>query len=103
VAKQADREKDIHWAPQTASAGVGKRIDYDFVGRFESFATDIGKLFAVLGIDVPDELVQRRSGHTTNAVDQMTSHYDDECVASVREIYSADVAALGYGTDPRFV
>jgi len=103
VAKQADREKDIHWAPQTHLLAWGKGLTTTSSGGSSPSQRNIGKLFAVLWIDVPDELVQRRSGHTTNAVDQMTSHYDDECVASVREIYSADVAALGYGTDPRFV
>jgi len=102
VARQKPRGMDIHWAPQATLAAFGK-IQHGFVGRFESFGSDLRWVIDRLGLEAPAELVDRPTSHTTNARDRLMEYYEDErCGALVREIYRDDFRRLGYGVDVRF-
>ena len=99
VADQSARDMDIHWAPQSALLGLG-RVEYAFLGRFESFQRDLRCVIEHLGMDVPDDMVSTVTTHTTNAQDKISQYYDDTALRLVRQIYRDDFARLGYGMDP---
>ena len=101
VAEQKPREMDIHWAPQHKLLSLGK-VDYGFLGRFESFHQDLRSVVDHLQLTVPDDLLQRQTAHTTHAGSKLRDYYDDECVALVRKVYRRDFEMLGYGSDLAF-
>jgi hypothetical protein len=101
VGQQTHVEMDIHWAPQHHLLSLD-RISYDFLGRFETFRTDLCTVMMVLDIDAPARLLDAVTAHTTNARDKIAEYFDDEAVDLVRKIYRDDFAKLGYGLDPRF-
>ncbi|MGA9749911.1 MAG: sulfotransferase family protein [Nocardioides sp.] len=94
------RDADIHWTPQATLLSLD-RVSYDFIGRFESFAPDLERMLARLGIEGDPELVQRRTTHETGAGSRLQEHYDDACADLVRSIYAEDFERLGYGRDAR--
>lgn len=101
VAQQEPRRMDIHWAPQAHLLGLD-RVGYAFLGRFESFRSDLLTVMRVLDIDAPEELWTTGTPHTTNAGALLARHYDEECADLVRSVYAVDFQRLGYGTDLRF-
>lgn len=101
VAEQGPAEMDIHWAPQHALLSL-RKVRYDFLGRFEAFHADLGRLIEHLDLDVPPGLLHRRTAHVTHAGDRLHDFYDAESVRLVREIYAGDFESLGYGRDLRF-
>ncbi len=102
VADQRPGRMDVHWAPQTRLASFG-RIAHGFVGRFETFETDLRRVMGLSGITAPESLLVTRTGHTTNARRRLAEFYADErCAALVRKIYARDFERLGYGRDVRF-
>ena len=100
VADQDVAVMDIHWAPQSALLSL-HRVEYGFLGRFESFRRDLRCVIDHLQMDVPDHMISTVTTHTTNARDKVRHHYDDTAVRLVRSIYRDDFARLGYGTEPR--
>jgi hypothetical protein len=101
VAEQEPADMDIHWAPQAHLLSLEK-VRYGFLGRFESFHDDLVSVIDRLGMSAPEELLSKRTAHTTNARDKIAEYYDDESVELVQRIYSRDFEQLGYGFDPRF-
>lgn len=101
VAKQEPPEMDIHWAPQHALLGLS-RVRYDYLGRFECFASDLQRLIDVVGLNAPRELLERRTTHVTGAGGRLQEFYDTETIDLVQHIYDEDFTALGYGRDLRF-
>lgn len=99
VAAQPPADMDIHWAPQHLLLSLSK-VDYGFLGRFESFHRDLHAVIAHLGMDVPDRLIKTTTAHVTNAGTKIMEYYDDEAVDLVRTIYRSDFDCLGYGLDP---
>jgi hypothetical protein len=101
VAVQELRDMDVHWAPQHFLLSL-RRVQYGFLGRFETFQSDLRRLVEILALDVPEELLLRRTAHVTSAAEKLHDYYDDETVALVQRIYRKDFDALGYGRDLRF-
>ena len=66
-------------------------VELDFRGRFESLQTDVSLLFSELGLE-PRQLPHRNPGD----YGQIESHYCDESLQIVQDIYSEDFATLGY-------
>ena len=97
----AVRDMDVHWAPQHFLLSL-RRVQYGFLGRFENFQGDLRRLVDILALDVPEELLLRRTAHVTSAASKLHDYYDDETVALVQQIYGKDFDALGYGRDLRF-
>jgi hypothetical protein len=97
---RAMRDADIHWTPQATLLSLD-RVSYDYIGRFESFASDLTRVMHRLGIQVGDELVGRRTTHETGAGSRILEFYDDACIDLVRSVYREDFERLGYGVDPR--
>lgn len=101
VAEQELRDMDIHWAPQHHLLSLDK-VDYGFLGRFESFREDLLAVVGRLGMTAPEGLLTTVSSHTTNARDKIRQYFDDESLSLVRRVYGGDFERLGYGLDPRF-
>lgn len=101
VSVQEHRDMDIHWAPQHHLLSL-RKVQYGFLGRFETFQADLRRLVDILGLDVPDELLERRTAHVTAAAQKLHDYYDDETLDLVQEIYRKDFDLLGYGRDLRF-
>jgi len=100
VSSQQPADMDIHWAPQSYLLSLG-RVRYDFLGRFESFRPDLQRVIEHLALDVPAELLARRTSHVTGASERLDDYYDEESTSLVQQIYAGDFAALGYGRSPR--
>jgi hypothetical protein len=100
VADQEPSAMDIHWAPQSFLLALPK-VEYAFLGRFESFHADLEALRRHLGLQAPASLFSERTQHTTGARSRISAHFDRETVDLVRGIYHEDFQRLGYGLDPR--
>lgn len=101
VAEQEPAAMDIHWAPQSHLLSLAK-VEYGFLGRFESFQHDLLLVMERIGLTAPDELFKARTAHTTNARSRILHYFDRESVCLVHAIYRDDFERLGYGKDPRF-
>lgn len=101
VREQDPRRMDTHWAPQSFLLSLA-RIEYGFLGRFETFQRDLLRLVETLDLQVPVDLLERRTAHVTGADQQLRDYYNPETVSLVREIYREDFERLGYGIDLRF-
>ena len=101
LAQPGASDLDIHWTPQATLLALA-RVDYGFLGRFESFAEDLTRVVDLLGLRASPDLLRDRTSHTTNARSRLIEFYDDDCVDLVRTIYREDFERLGYGFDPRF-
>lgn len=99
VAAQPPLEMDIHWAPQHLLLSLGK-VEYGFLGRFESFHRDLHAVITHLGMAVPDRLTNATTAHVTNASTKIMQYYTDDAVDLVRTIYRKDFDYLGYGQNP---
>jgi hypothetical protein len=98
VEAQPDEEKDIHWAPQHHLLAEG-RIQFDFVGRFETLRDSLVQVADRIGIMIEPSMLLRTTAHATGAADRLGEFYGDEEMRLVREIYAADFANYGYSTD----
>ena len=86
---------DQHWRPQTSVLKT-HLIDYDFIGRIESFAEDLTQVLKRLGAD--EELL-KKTGNVTNASGRKTDlgeWYDEHLADLVRRKYAADFEEFGY-------
>ncbi len=101
VERQEPAFMDIHWAPQNYLLSLGK-VEYGFLGRFETFHHDLLLVRQHLALDAPDEFFEARTLHTTNARDQIKEYFDRESESLVREIYRDDFQKLGYGLSLEF-
>lgn len=100
VAAQRPADMDIHWAPQHVLLGLD-RVEYGFIGRFESFQRDVHRVIQHLEMDVPQEMVEATTSHVTNAGSRLQEYYEGEAAELVRTIYREDFERLGYGLSPR--
>uniref|UniRef100_A0A7C3WJS7 Sulfotransferase family protein n=1 Tax=Fundidesulfovibrio putealis TaxID=270496 RepID=A0A7C3WJS7_9BACT len=99
VSRQEPRQMDQHWRPlvlQTFACGV----EYDFVGRFETFQRDIRAVDARLG-GVLGPYLSAEPFHPTFCGQRMLAYYDDALAERVAGLYRDDFQAFGYDTDWR--
>lgn len=95
IADQNPREMDIHWAPQHLLIGAG-RNRYDRIFRFEAFREAATRVFAELGIDGVEGIVESLPHHATGAGDKLREHYGETEQQLVASIFSEDFERLGY-------
>jgi hypothetical protein len=89
---------NVHWMPQhlLLSSDV---VDYDFMGKFESFGSDFARLGKIIGVEQRDDGRQ----HATHA-DQLINHfYGPEELKYVIRIYENDFRTFNYKTDLRYI
>lgn len=91
-----DRAAFLALLPQIGTATSflshqGRLLDFDFVGRFESYAEDFPKALAVCGVEAPPQIphVNRRAPHPPIA-------WDRELLAAVERRFADDYANFGY-------
>lgn len=89
-------EMDIHWMPQFHLLGGGK-IDFDFIGRQESFNSDFTQVLRRIGhLNCP---ILTSDGHGVGASSRMSEFYCPESEEIVRRVYRDDFKHFGYGFD----
>ena len=95
-----DAERDIHFSSQAALLMV-EHVDYDFIGRFESFEADFLRLQAsYFGLRHPTPSYDSfGKHHASNANDKLAQYFGAEEVALVQEIYRRDFELFGYSQD----
>lgn len=95
---QPDESRDAHWMSQARLIGMGK-IDYDFIGRYETFASTFPKVLDRLGIDSGLFIPQTKALHATDAAARIEKYMGDEERKLILAIYRTDFRMLAYGTD----
>lgn len=88
---------DGHWGLQTRNLWWGC-MQYDFVGRFESFEADLVELLARLGAD--KEVIAHASiRYNSTETIPLAAAYDAELAAAVYEFWREDFDAFNYADD----
>jgi hypothetical protein len=99
IKRQNVCDLDIHWLPQSEIL-CGFRAPH-FIGRFENFDSDAGRVFPlILGEKAKDLGVH--APHATGA-SRLVHEYVGRIEARlIADIYRADFESYGYSVDPRF-
>ena len=86
---------DEHWQKQVVLLRW-KKVEYDFVGRFENLAEEAPVLLEKMGCDIPFPSQKDVKFPPTNAVSKIDRYYTPESFALVSKLYAEDFDALGY-------
>ncbi len=89
---------NAHWAPQKDLFLI-PADQFDFIGRTESFDTDLSKVKNRLLDKSPDEPVKSVLSNATNATGKIELYYDEETIDLVRKLYRQDFELFGYSLD----
>jgi hypothetical protein len=98
VCDEGSVTQDYHWRRQTDILKTGL-IDYDFIGKSESFVTDMRLVLERLGAP---EAVLARVGQVSNASARRRGAaeiFDRQTADLVREKFLPDFETFGYGLD----
>ena len=97
VGEQDDGDRDGHWRSQVGTLHVDT-IEYDFVGRMESFAEDFTQVLQ--RFDAPAELIDS-APQVVNATQKLplAMVYDKPLADYVYQVYRDDFEAFGYRRD----
>tara|TARA_A100001391_G_scaffold273_5_gene729 strand:+ start:4629 stop:5426 length:798 start_codon:yes stop_codon:yes gene_type:complete len=104
LAQKPDGERDIHFATQSSLLMIG-RVEYDFLGRFEEFQSELQKL-KVSFYDSRQEAESYEDfgkHHASNASKKIRQYYGSREAELVQSIYHADFENFGYPLDLRDV
>lgn len=94
VVEQPISMMNIHWRTQYYQT-FQDGIEYDFIGRFESFNDDFSNVLNVLyGENKP--IITNDFRHKTSANDQIIEHYTDTLKNKVYEKFKIDFEYFGY-------
>ena len=96
IGQQKPHARDKHWAQQKRNIFFDF-IDYEMVGRLESFNQSVQAIQQSASIDFRD--LQTHSPHKTDASSKLRDYYDEGTQAKVVEIYSDDFKSFKYNTD----
>lgn len=97
ISKQSDEERDIHWSTQTFLLRPN-RLEYSFIGRFETFHSQFEAVCKYLDISEFADL--RQTAHATNADEKRNKYFGPEEIQLIQEIYLDDFRNFGYGFLP---
>ena len=75
-------------------AGIGDRLEVDFVIRYENLKADFDKVCGLIGIE-RTELGNHKSGYR-NSEDNYREFYDEESKLIVQDFFSEDLQKFGY-------
>ncbi|MCX7890523.1 MAG: sulfotransferase family protein [Rhodobacteraceae bacterium] len=86
---------DTHWRPQVDTIGFG-RMDYDLIGRMETYGEDLVKAFRAAGIaDYPGrEVLEHRFNPSKGKGSEVVLSAAQR--RRIEEMYADDYAAFGY-------
>lgn len=97
VCKQKPFDQNNHWRLQTSEICTSA-IAYDFVGKQETFAADMVRIWSRVapGRPAPDFAAENKAPSITSAEKRLAEFYTPELVDMVREAYREDFATFGY-------
>ncbi len=99
ISGQQDIEMNPHWRTQTSRILRGI-VEYDFIGRFETYARDFIESFRVLGIAEEDIPEQRHLNRTkTDASEHCRDFYTPELQEAVYQRFRPDFEIFGYSSE----
>ncbi len=101
ICEQASPVQNSHWRVQYDDV-LFERIDYDYVGKFETLWTDMAfvsdKIWGSVRPEMSDSSVNK-SPKITNAGSRLAEFYTPELVELVVKRYEQDFRAFGYSTE----
>jgi hypothetical protein len=100
IQAQRDSWRDIHWVTQSRLIQINN-INYNFVGRFESFVTTFPVVLELLGIE---QTLLGKAGtppNKTSAGDRLREFIGPKERELIIAIYEADFVNFRYSLDPR--
>ena len=100
LSTQGIKDMGGHVKPQFALT-MQPVLPIKFIGRFESFNEDFGKLLKMLNVDKPVDYFNI-THHATGANSKLSQYYTKECVELVQQIYQKDFEIFGYSMEPNF-
>ena len=97
VCEQPFSTMDIHWRPQYYQT-FQDQIDYDLIGKFESFQSDFNEVVDNLTREPKESTlyINDEIRHATNANDLLDKYYGFRLRAKVYKKYKIDFEAFGY-------
>lgn len=97
VCSQEPIDMNGHWRPQTYQT-CQHCVNFDFVGRFESFRTDFETVLSHITSDY-SKYWHTECRHSTNSESRLTEYYTSSIRNRVFEKYRVDFEAFGYKRD----
>ena len=88
---------NIHWAPQTALMLL-PLSKFDFIGKVESFDSDVHTVLSRLGADNPKDFLVTHASYFTHAQRRVDDYYNAETLRLIGRLYEDDFATFGYRT-----
>jgi len=98
---EGGRSLNPHWYRQVDLIPCGVQ-QLHYIGRVESLDEAMSYITARIGGGLSGRIRNVR-GHGTGAAEKLRELYSAETVAIVRELYAADFATFGYGSEPDWV
>jgi hypothetical protein len=101
VCAQRPYDQNNHWRLQVAEVCHGD-IHYDDVGKQETFAADMARMWPRLarGRPMPDFSAENKAPSITSAERRLAEFYTGDLVDLVRVAYRSDFETFGYSMDP---
>lgn len=84
---------DIHWKPLNLLTAP-HLINYNFIGRFETFARDFQFVLENIGLRKVEPIT--RCDHATGALELLRRYYSPKIQSIVEDIYQEDFDLFGY-------
>ncbi len=100
IQAQRDSWRDIHWVTQSRLVQINN-INYNFIGRLESFATTFPAVLELLGIDHALLTQAGTPPNVTRASDRLREFIGPKEREVIIAIYEADFVNFRYSLDPR--
>lgn len=91
ICAQPPLGQNPHWRPQYLNLSLS-RIEFDMLGRLETFAADWAKVAAATGLPAQTSFAGKRTGRQEQA--ELT--YDSAMIAAVARAYGPDFEAFDY-------
>lgn len=97
VCKQMPYDQNNHWRLQTSEI-LASNIEYDFIGKQESFADDMTTIWSHIAPDfpIPNFTSENKAPSITSAAKRLHEFYTPELINMVREAYEEDFITFGY-------
>jgi hypothetical protein len=101
IAQIPDASRDVHFMSQSALTGAKGRLEFDFIGRFEVFSSDLLAMKKYLYNDDSSETYADFGMHHASHADQWLGDYlSPEAVDRICQLYKNDFILFGYDYDP---
>jgi hypothetical protein len=94
------REVDLPWGMRPQQWFFDNpEVSPGFLGRHESFATDVRRLMMIIGASYPSELPHEEQRDSAAERARLSTFYDAEAQDLVRDLFAVDFQAFGYSPE----